>query len=63
MPEFTAKGYVTRNGVRFFIVAASLDEAKEKARNGEWQDYDDKGADTVDWVMDVDSVKEADAGS
>lgn len=54
---YTGKGRVTLEGVTFYILADTLDEAKEKARRGEYTDYDALGAETSDWEISPKTVR------
>jgi hypothetical protein len=51
MPKYWFKGRATLSGVEFCIEASSKEEAKVRAKNGEWDDYDTSGADTADWEI------------
>ena len=45
------KGRMTLSGVYFLIEAASLEEAKEKARSGQFDDTEESGAEMIDWEI------------
>jgi len=51
MREFVCTGTMELRGVTFFIEAATEEEAIEKAKAGEWSDYDTNGAESVNWDM------------
>jgi hypothetical protein len=55
--EYLFSGTVTLRGVWFTVVAKSEAEAREKARNGEYEDYDSSVAEASDWEMNVRSMK------
>lgn len=57
MPQYTAEGKVELNGATFFITADSLEEAKRKAKAGEWDDYNSAGAETINWEIRPATVK------
>ena len=58
LKEFEFKGSAELSGVRFFIRAQSLEEAKAKAARGEWDDDDARGASWVNWEIDPHSGKD-----
>ena len=55
MPEYIFQGTVTLSGVDFYIIADSEEEAKAKAKNGEYNDRDTVGAGSQDWDIDPNS--------
>lgn len=56
MREYFCRGSLTLNGVTFFILAADQQEAEEKARNGQWHDWEAGGAESSDWELDARTV-------
>jgi hypothetical protein len=54
------RGSVTLNGAIFFIDADSSQAAVEKARQGEFEDYDIDGAELVDWEIRPGTCERAD---
>jgi hypothetical protein len=55
--EFMFTGTVELRGVTFFVTAEDEDAAREKAKAGEYDDYDSGGAETVNWEMNPDSLE------
>ena len=55
--EYLCRGSIVLNGVIFFIKAKNSEEAKEKARKGEF-DYEIVGANLDDWDGDYESIEE-----
>lgn len=58
MPEYLCKGTLTLSGVEFTIKADSLEDAKRKAEDGEFEDWDTTGAEGTDWEMRPATVRE-----
>lgn len=58
MAEYTFQGSVTLRGVTFYVKAATEAEAREKARKGDYEDYDALGAETSDWEIHPSTCKE-----
>ena len=58
MPEYLFRGSLKMRGVVFFIEAENEAEAKKIAASGRYDDFDDNGAETVDWSIDEDTCKE-----
>lgn len=56
--EFMFEGTLTLDGVIFFIEAGSLEEAKELARLGKYDDCDMDGASAVDCSISPSSGEE-----
>ena len=52
MAEWIFRGSMRLEGVEFRITADSEAEAIAKAKTGDYDDYDDRGAVTVDWDID-----------
>lgn len=48
MSEFVFTGKLTLSGVTFYVSAPTLEEAKEAAKNGKYDEYDANGAEAVD---------------
>lgn len=57
MKEFICTGSIELRGVQFFIKAETLEEAKKKAEEGEFESFDSDGADTTDWHMNPRTVE------
>lgn len=55
--NYSARGDVTLSGVTFSIPATSLEEAKQLARMGQYNDYNVGLAEVVDWDIYADSVE------
>jgi hypothetical protein len=53
------KGRMTISGVFFIIDANSLEEAKEKAERGQFDDAEDSGAEMIDFEIYVGTGREA----
>jgi len=51
MPEYIFRGSVTMNGVVFTVTAKDSQEAIEKARQGEFDDFDASCGEAVDWEI------------
>jgi hypothetical protein len=45
--QYIFNGRVELSGVQFIVEAENEDDAKAKAKRGEWEDYDLSGAETV----------------
>lgn len=58
--RYMFRGSVTLNGAIFFIDADSSQAAVEKARQGEFEDYDIDGAELVDWEIRPGTCERAD---
>ena len=58
MPEYVFRGSVTLNGVWFYISAKDEADAKERARLGKYDEYDETSAETSDWKIDPGSIEE-----
>lgn len=56
--EYVAGGEIHLHGVTFYIVASSFEEAQEKARRGEYEFYEARAAEAVDWVIKASSIEE-----
>lgn len=50
--EFTFQGSLELRGVVFFVTATDEAHAREKARAGEWEEWDVAGAEGVNWTLD-----------
>lgn len=57
MPEYLCKGTLELHGVTFTITADNLDQAKEKAKNGQWDEEDSSGAETWNSKLDVSTLE------
>lgn len=57
MPEYIFKGKLTLDGVNFYITADNEKAAKEKARNGDFDDLEILGASSSDREIDPDSIE------
>ena len=55
--QYIFTGRLELSGVDFIVEADSEAEAKEKARNGQWENYDSSGAETVNTDIVVSSCK------
>lgn len=51
MPQFAFRGNVKLNGATFYIEAPNEEEAIEKARLHQWDDYQTTGAEAIDWEI------------
>ncbi len=51
LKEYLCEGTLSLTGVQFTIVAESLEEAQQMARDGQWTDYDTLGAASSDWDL------------
>lgn len=59
MPRYRAKGSITRRGVDFVIEdAPDIETARTRFVQGIWDDWDESGAETSDWEIDVQTVEE-----
>jgi len=56
--RFQVLGKLKLANVNFTVNASSADEARTKAANGEWDDYEVTTAEAVDWELDPDTVEE-----
>lgn len=54
MARFIARGRLVLDGVDFLIDADSIEEAREKAKSGDYTEYDVSGASAWDWTLDTD---------
>jgi hypothetical protein len=57
MPEYLFRGTVTSGNVTFRVEAANPTEAKDKARRGLWEDYDDSAAENLDCDLDLSTIE------
>jgi hypothetical protein len=57
MPQFICTGTVELRGVDFYIEADNLEEAKAKAKSGDYIEYDTDGAETYNCTLDAKSVE------
>ena len=56
---YIAKCDVKLSGATMFVIADSYAEAVEKIARNEWDDIEyAKGAELVDWLADLDTLKE-----
>jgi hypothetical protein len=51
--EFLFYGNVTLRGVTFLVKATDEAQAKEKAKNGHWDDYETSCGEASDWDIDT----------
>ena len=56
--EYTCRGTLELSGVVFTIKARSFEEAEEKSRNGEWDEWDITGAESINWTMKPSTVED-----
>ena len=57
MAIWMATGRIELSGVDFFIEADTLEEAKEKAKRGEYEFYEDNGAEAINWTIKPSTVE------
>lgn len=55
--EFIFRGTVELSGVVFFVVAANEDEAKQKARDGDFVEYESNTAETINWSINPETIE------
>lgn len=55
--EYIFTGSVELRGVQFFVKAKSLDEARQKARGGDYEEYETQCAETVNWEINPKTAK------
>ena len=55
--EYTCRGTLELSGVVFTIKARSLEEAKEKARNGDWEEWAIDSAESINWTLNPKTVE------
>ena len=60
MPNFIFYGWIKLRGVAFTVSAENSEKAIERARLGEFDEYDAAGAETVDWEIRPGSIESAD---
>jgi hypothetical protein len=48
MARYHAKGSITLNCVDFYIIADNIEAARNKARNGEYDEYEIDASDVLD---------------
>lgn len=60
MPKYECRGSVELSGVVFTITADNIDDARKKARNGEYDEYEIDRAETVNLEMKVATVEGTD---
>ena len=51
MPQFTIKCRVTLNGAIMTVDAETAEDAKIKAKSGDWDDIDWADAELTDWEL------------
>jgi hypothetical protein len=57
MGRFIARGTITLNAAMFVITADNIEQARKKAREGDFSEYDLDGAEAVDWEINVATVE------
>lgn len=57
MPAWIFRGSIRLDGVEFRITAATEEEAIAKAEAGEFDEYDEMGAETVDWEINPKTIE------
>ena len=57
MGTYHAKGSGTFNGVSFRILADNIEEARKKAKEGDFHDFEIDAAEIVDWEIKVATVE------
>lgn len=57
MTQWVARGKIELHGVDFFIEAETKEEAIAMANAGDFQFYEDHGAQPMNWIIEPDSVK------
>ena len=57
MPEYIFNGTLSLSNVNFYIIADNEHDAKEKARRGEYVDWDIGDAGSVDWTINPNSIE------
>jgi len=60
MAKWTAMGSVRLDGVVFTITADTVEEARAKARAGDYDEHDEMPAETADWTILPSTVEAAD---
>lgn len=60
MPKYECRGSVELSGVVFTIIADSIEDARKKARNGEFDEYEIDRAETVNVEMKIATVQGTD---
>lgn len=58
MPKFHFEGKATLNGVDFYIMADTIEEAVARAKRGEFDLTEDYAAEMTDWEIDETSGRE-----
>jgi hypothetical protein len=53
MPQYRFYGSLTHKGVTFFVDAPDAATAQHRAALGQYDERDDRSAETVDWEMDL----------
>ena len=56
--QYIARGTIELRGVDFYITAESEEDARAKAKAGEYDSYEDNGAETFNWEINPGTVKE-----
>ena len=52
MPEYLFRGRLELNGVIFTVNAENEEEARAKAKTGDYSEWDISGAEGVNWTLD-----------
>ena len=57
MASWIFKGSIRLDGVTFYVEAESEEEAREKARAGDYEEYDEMGAETANCEIDAGTIE------
>lgn len=58
MGEYIFRGTVELSGVDFYVTADTAEEAIQKAKRGEYDDYKTAGAETINWKIDPNTCED-----